>query len=135
MQGDKLIPCHENIVGSGLRLGAPDRRSGDDILNAAGDLGQPAAAELGDHRLAIRRSTVRENIDQLALHPRGYGMPELDAGELLEMLVQQPGMVDDSLQDQRLAARYGGAVTAMDRARRQLWARDDVTFALRANSE
>ena len=126
MQGDKLFPRTQDVVGSGIRLGAPDRRGGDGVLEAAGELGQPPAGELGDHGFPVRRPAMRKNVDQLAFHPRRLGMPELDAGELLQMLMQEPGVIDDGLQDQRLAAGNGGAVAAMDRTCRQLRARDDI---------
>ena len=60
---------------------------------------------------------------------RRLGVTKLDPGELLQMVVQQPGMIDDRLQDQSLAAGNGSAVTAMDGARRQLRARHHVGFA------
>src|SRR5438094_422405 len=53
----------------------------------------------------------------------GLGMGQLQGRDLLEMIVQQPGVVDQALQDQGLAARDGAALAAHDRARRQLGAR------------
>ncbi len=135
MQGDKLFPRHQHIVGSGLRPCTPAVGGGDGFLHAPGELGQPPASELGDHGLPVRRAAMGKNVDQLALHPRGVGVTELDLGELLQMLVQQPGVIDDGLQDQRLTAGNGGAVAAMDRARRQLRARHDIGLAVAKEGE
>ena len=53
----------------------------------------------------------------------GLGMRKLQCRHLLEMLVQQPGVIDQTLQDQRLAARDRAALAAHDRAVGELWAR------------
>src|SRR5262245_62338784 len=113
MQGDKLLPCGQDVLGCGVRLRAPDRGRGDGPADAAGDLAQAPAAELGGHGLAVRRSAVGDDVDQLALDPGRLGVPELHSCELLEMIVQQPRMVDGGLQDERLAPRNRGAVAAM----------------------
>src|SRR5262245_47551914 len=80
---------------------------------------------------------MSKNVDQLALHSGGLGMAELHPCKPLEVLVQEPGMVDDRLEDERLEPRNGGAVPAMNRAGRQLRARDDVGLVGRqgANGE
>ena len=57
------------------------------------------------------------------------GVAELDPGELLQMLVQEPGVIDHGLQDERLAQRNGGAVATVNGARGELRARRDVAFA------
>ena len=53
---------------------------------------------------------------QGALEPLGIGMAEFERGELLEMIVQQPGMVERRQQDQRLAPGDRRAMAAMHRA-------------------
>ena len=42
------------------------------------------------------------------------------------MIMQQPGMIDDRLQDERLAAGDGGAMAAVHRARGELRACGDI---------
>ena len=49
--------------------------------------------------------------------PLSLGVTELDAGEFLQVIVREPGVIDERLQDERLAARNGGAVATMHRAR------------------
>ena len=63
------------------------------------------------------------DIDQRAFEPFGVGMAELERGEFLQMVVQQPRMIERGLQDQRLAPRHRRAMAAMHRARGQLLAR------------
>jgi hypothetical protein len=47
------------------------------------------------------------DIDQRAFEPLGVSMAELEVAEFLQVVVQQPGMVEGRLQDQRLAAGDG----------------------------
>ena len=56
------------------------------------------------------------DIDQSTLQPLGVGMTEFERGELLEMIVQQPWVVECGQKDQRLTPRDGRAVAAMHRA-------------------
>src|SRR6516225_6332102 len=118
MQGDKLLPSGKDVVGRSPRPRAPDRRGGEGLVNARRGFGKSPPAEFGDHGRTIGRTAMGENVDQLAFHLGGLGMAELDPRELLQMLVQEPGMIDHGLQDERLAQRYGGAVAAVDGARR-----------------
>ena len=50
----------------------------------------------------------------------GFGVGEFERGHLLQMVVQQPGVVEQALQDQGLAPRHGATLAAHDRAGRQL---------------
>ena len=56
---------------------------------------------------------VGEHVDQRAFELLRIGVAELGGGEFLHVVVQQPRMIDRGLQDQRLAARNGGAMAAM----------------------
>jgi len=51
------------------------------------------------------------------------GMGELERGDLLEVVVQSPWVVDQAQQDQRLAAGDRRALAAHDRAHGELRAR------------
>src|SRR5215203_6331407 len=53
----------------------------------------------------------------------GVRMRQFEGGHLLQMVMQQPGVVDQGLQDQRLAAGHGAALAAHDRAGRKMRAR------------
>ncbi len=66
------------------------------------------------------------DIDQRALEPLGIGMAEFQLAQFLQVIVQQPGMVERGLKDQRLAQGNRDAVAAMHRARRQLLAHDHI---------
>ena len=57
-------------------------------------------------------------------------MRQLQRGRLLQMVVQQPGVVDQGLQNQRLAAGDRAALAAHDRARRKLRAHHLVGLAV-----
>src|SRR5579872_616589 len=47
-------------------------------------------------------------------------MGEFEGGDLLQMVVQEPGMVEQALQNQRLPARHRAALAAQQRTCRQL---------------
>ena len=66
------------------------------------------------------------DVDQRGLEPFGVGIAELERGQFLQVVVQQPGMIERGLQDQRLAQRHRGAGAAMQRARRHLLADHDI---------
>jgi len=40
---------------------------------------------------------MRRDVDQRAFEPLGVGVTELERGEFLQMIVQQPGMVERGL--------------------------------------
>src|SRR5262245_2308087 len=126
MQGNKLLPGGQDIIRRSLRPGPPNRGGGDRLVNSRGRLGKSPAVELGHHGRPVRRAPVSENVDHLALELGGFGLAKLYRRELLQMLVQEPGVIDDSLQDERLTRRNGGAMRAMHGARGKLRARGDI---------
>src|SRR5579863_5583838 len=128
MQGDKLLPGQQNIGGGGSRPRGPDRRCGDRPLDTAQHIVKTTADEFGDEfgalavagLLGIMRESLRpmgENVDQRAFELLRVGVAELGGSELLEVIVEEPGMIERGLQDQRFAARNRGAMAAMQRAR------------------
>src|SRR5271155_982113 len=52
----------------------------------------------------------------------GLGVGHFQRGDFLEVLVEEPGMIDQALQNQRFAAGDRAALAAHDRAYRQLGA-------------
>src|SRR3954453_778731 len=66
---------------------------------------------------------VGESGDDAGPELMGLGMGQLQGGDLLEMVVQQPGVVDQDLQDQGFAPGDGAALAPHDRAPRELGAR------------
>ena len=59
---------------------------------------------------------VGEGRDDTGAQLVGLGMGEFQRRHLFQMLVQQPGVVDQGQQDQRLAAGDRAALAAHDRA-------------------
>ena len=58
MQGDKLLPRGQDVVGGSLRPRAPDRGGSDGLVNARRGLGQSPPAKFGDHGCPIRRAAI-----------------------------------------------------------------------------
>ncbi len=69
---------------------------------------------------------MRKDVEDRGLHLGRLGVAQLDRRKLLEMIMEQPGMIDDRLQDERLAAGNGGAMAAVHGARRELRASGDI---------
>ena len=138
MQGKKLLPGQQNVARSRLRTDAPDRRRGDGALDPVQRVGKTGAAQLGLEFLALSlglaagfalmTEPVGEDVDQCRLELAGIGVAEFGLGQFLHAVVQQPWMIERCQQDQSLAPRYGGAVTAMQRARGQLRTCGDIAF-------
>ena len=76
-----------------------------------------------------------EDVDQRAFELLRVGMAELGLGQFLEVVVQQPRMIQRRQQDQRLPARDRGAMAAMQRARRKLRAGRDIGFVAAPKAE
>src|SRR5262249_11097483 len=129
MQGDKLFPCRQRVVGRSLRTCPPNRGCGDGLVNAGRGFRKSSPAEFGGHGRPVRRAAVGENVDQFAFQLGGLGVAELHCGKLLQMIMQKPRMVDHGLQDERLAQRNGGALAAMNRTRGGLRARRNIRLA------
>ena len=68
-----------------------------------------------------------ENVDQRAFELLRVGMAELGFGQFLHVVVQEPGVIERRLQDQRFAPRDRGAMAAMQRAGRELRARRHIS--------
>src|SRR4051794_41563255 len=120
MQGKKLIPGRYDVGGRRIRPRAPNRRNRNRTLNPPDQLSNAAAAELAAHGLAVsgtaRGAVMGRDVDQRGLYLLGVGMSELGAFQRFQVLVQRPGMVNGSLQDQRLPPRDGGTVPTHDGA-------------------
>src|SRR4051812_20964607 len=120
MQADELFPSRENVVRGCTGLRGPHRRRGDHLLDAFRHLAQAAPAELDDHGFRLSRAPVGKDIDQGSLDLRSFGMAQLDFSELFQMIVKEPGMIDYGLKNEGFAAGNGGAMAAVDGARRKL---------------
>src|SRR6516225_1357503 len=131
MQGNELLPCGQDVIRRRFGPRTPDRRGGDGLADAAGNVGKTAPAKFRHDGVPVRRSIVGKNVEQRGLEVGGQRVTKLEPGQFLEMVVQQPGMIDRGLQDQRLAPGNGGAIAAMYRACRQLRAYDLIAVTPR----
>src|SRR5215813_12878016 len=94
MQADKLRPSYQNIVRSGFRPGTPDRRGRDRQGNAPRHVAQATGGQLPLERFGIERGGMGGDIDERAFQPLGFGMAKFERGEFLQMVVQEPGMIE-----------------------------------------
>src|ERR1700722_10397414 len=126
MQGDELVPGGRNILPGGPAPRAPHRRGCDPALNPLKNLRKSGSRQIGPHLFgllgSIRRMVmiVGEGRDDAGAEFVGLGMGKLERCDLLEVTVQNPGMVDETLQDQRLPAGHGATLAPHDRACREL---------------
>src|SRR3984957_18346109 len=126
MQGNELMPGGKNIL-----LGCPDPRAPhrggrDPTLNPLKNLRKSGFRQIGPHPFGLLGSVRRvvmivgEGRDDAGAEFVGLGMGQLERCDLLEVAMQNPGMVDETLQDQRLPAGQRAALTTHDRACREL---------------
>src|SRR3954463_10220400 len=126
MQGDQLMPGGENVIPCGALAGAPHRRGRDAALNPLKSLRKSALLEVAAHLLGelpgVGRvvMVVGKGGDDAGPELMDLGMGELQGRDFLEVIVQQPGVVDQDLQDQGLPAGDRAALAAHDRACREL---------------
>src|SRR5271154_5853956 len=59
---------------------------------------------------------VREGRDDAGAELVRFGVDQFERGGLLQMVVQEPGVIEQALQDQGLPAGHRAALTAHDRA-------------------
>ena len=112
----KLTTCvHQRLTSSSA---APSRAGQSDGWVM---LARPGRAPRQDHAPMIaarssagRQRVARRGVQDRAPQPVAIGVAELELGQVLGVGFQQPGMVDDRQQDQRLARRQRVARTAHD---------------------
>ena len=118
----------------GLR--APHRRGRDRPLNPLKNLRKSACRKVGAHLFALLGGlrtvvmVVGEGGDDAGAQFVRLGMGQFQRRHLLQMVVQQPGVIDQRLQNQRLAAGNRAALAAHDRAHRELRARHLIGLAV-----
>src|SRR6266568_1417812 len=111
MQGNELVPGGKNVVPSRALAGAPHRGGRDSALNSLKKLCKSALLDIGPHLLGLLAGVWRvvmivgESGDDARPELMGLGVGELQGRHLLEVLMQQPRVVDQALQDQGLPAR------------------------------
>lgn len=129
MQDNKLMPGRKNILCRSAGLRAPDALGGQRPLNPLNLLIISVHREPGPDPGPFGLQIVGRPIIRKGRHdPRaqlvGLGMGQLQGGDFLQMIVQQPGVVEQRLQYQSLPPGDGTALAAHDRGTRQLGARD-----------
>ena len=124
MQGDELLPGDQNVLRRSVRPRAPDRLGGDRSLDPLQHLAELPVAQFRPQGFWLKARGVvggmRGDVDQGGFEVFGPQVAELQRTEFLEMVVQQPGVVDRRLQNEGFAGRHRGARTAMQRACRHL---------------
>src|SRR5258705_6229168 len=126
MQGYQLMPGGKNVLARGAGLRAPHRRGRDGPLNPLKNLRKSARGKIGPDFFALLGGlwtvmmVVAEGGDDAGAQFVRLGMGQFQRRRLFEMVVQQPRMIDQGLQNQRLAARDRAALAAHDRAGRKL---------------
>ena len=76
MQGDELLPGQQNIGGSGIWPGAPDRRSGDGALDSLEQIAETALGQFGRERRSLLRSRGIGIVDRVFCEIFGEMMGE-----------------------------------------------------------
>src|SRR5690242_10476897 len=129
MQDNELMPGRQNVVTRSTGAGAPHRRGRDRSFNPLKNLRKSGRVEVGMHLLGLLlcvRGMMMlggEGREDPGAQLVSLWMGELERGSLFQMLVQQPGVVDQALQNQRFAAGKGRALAAHDRTVGELRAR------------
>src|SRR6185312_4882846 len=129
MQGDELAPGGKNIVARRALPGTPHGSRRDRPLNPLKKRLESASLEVGAHPLGllggIRRMMmiVGEGRDDAGAQFVRLGVSHLQRRYLLQMVMQEPGVVDQALQDQGLPSGQARALATQQRARRKLGAR------------
>ena len=114
MQGNQLMPRGKNVLARRAWPGAHTAEVVIDRLNPLKYLRKSAfsrsarifsACSVGVGGMVV---VVGEGGDDAGAQLVGLGMGQFEGGHLLQMVVQQPGVVDQALQDQRLPAGERG---------------------------
>ena len=134
MQGESCFQVIRTSSGRGLRPAPPQTDGGGDGRLDRGRPARPSPRRASSARSASRAgvASCASMIDQRAPQFRRRHGGTRCSRELLEVVVQQPGMVDARPAGSAPRARECGAMAAMDRARGELRARDHVGLPPRA---
>ena len=118
MQGNELVPGGENIVPRRAFEGGPHGSRRDRPLNSLKKRRKSAPLEIGTHLFGLLGGVGRvvmiigEGRDDAGPQLVGLGIGHFQRRDLLEVIMQKPGVVNQALQDQGLAAREAGALWA-----------------------
>src|SRR5258708_35435472 len=100
MQGDELAPGGKNILPRGASLRPPYRRGRDRPLNPLKGLRKSGRGEVGAHLLSLLGwfrtlvMVVGEGREDAVAPFMGLGMGPVQRRDRLQIVVQQPGMID-----------------------------------------
>src|ERR1700751_4280394 len=100
MQGDELLPGGQNIVRGGTGFRTPHPRGRNRPLKPLNKLRESSTSEVGAQFFALRRVVTGmvmvggEGRDDCFTNLLRFGMHEIERGDLLDMIVQQPRVTD-----------------------------------------
>ena len=123
MQGDELVPGGKNVLARRAGRGPPYRLGRDRPLNPLKNLRKSARRKVGTQlfrqlsRFRMMVMVVGKGGDDAGAQFVRLRVREFQRRHLLEMVVQEPGMMDQGLQDQRLAAGERRRIPASARFR------------------
>ena|SRR6185369_1278087 len=126
MQGYELMPSGKNVLARRPAARRPHRRGGYGAFNPLKGLGKSAFRKVGAYFLALFQDVcgvvmvIGERRYDACPQPVRLGVGELESSHLLKVIIQQPGVVDQALQDQRFPSRHRAALAAQKRACRKL---------------
>ena len=126
MQGSKLFPGHQHVIGRCFAPRSPYIWGGDRLVDPREQSGMPRLCKYCAQLLGIRVYAAGQDVQQGPFEPLRIGMAKFQAGQLFEMIVGKPCVVDDGLKDQRLAPRNRRAMAAQNGARGKLRARGHI---------
>src|SRR4051794_34880841 len=93
------------------------------LLDAGEQRSLPPRGNCGAHCGRAHRMLGRRGIENCGAQPVAVSVAELKLSELLGMRIEQPGMIDEREQNERLARGKRGAQTANERTSRKPRAR------------
>src|SRR6476469_3344441 len=100
MQGYQLMPGGKNVLARRINFRAPYRAGCDGPLNPSKYLRKSTSLEIGPHFLGLLRGgvvVVGEGADDGGSQFVRLGVGQFQRRHLLQMVVQEPGMVNQDL--------------------------------------
>src|SRR5437762_325146 len=126
VQGNKLFPGQKNVVWSRVGACSPDAGGGNSPLDSSDQARLPLGLQHASELLRLGIALMRQQIEQARLEPLRIRVAELDSREFLEMIVREPGVIEDRLNDQCFPPRNGGAMAPQEWARCKLRTQSQV---------
>src|SRR5436853_6751053 len=117
MQADNVGPPEAYVLRRSGLPRWPIRHMGNRLLDTGEQRALPARGNCGAHGGRAHRMLRCGSIEDRRAQPVAVGMAELERGEFLGMRLEQPWMIDQCEQNERLARGKRAAPPADNRAR------------------